>query len=187
MTIPISFMNLNIVLSLVLFFASLLIPFLQILFIDKYFRFQNIPEILLKYALFFNVGCLFIVGSAGQFLYAPEIAAGVGWGWSPFQYELAFSELGLGIVGLLAPLFRKGFWLATIIASSVWLMGGSAVHLYSLWYEGNAAITTANFVIIWNIVIAFWLIGLYIACVKPGAQWYKFFSFLADHKNEVKK
>ena len=175
MTTPLSFMNLNITLSLVLFFASLIMPFCQILFVDKYFRFHNVSEILLKYALFFNVGCLFIVGGAGQFLYGPEIAAGVGWNWSPFQYELAFSELGLGLLGLLCPLYRKEFWLATIIASSVWLVGGSAVHLYAFYVEGNTAITTAMFVIIWNIVITAWLIGWYIACTKP--RWNRFLAF----------
>ncbi|MBA3751905.1 hypothetical protein H0X06_03885 [Candidatus Dependentiae bacterium] len=173
MTGLISFMNLNIILSLALFFASIIIPFCQIIFIDKYFRFQNIPEILLKYALFFNVGCLFITGCAGQFLYAPEISAGVGWGWSPFQYELAFSELGLGILGLISPLFTKDFWLATIIAAAVWLVGGSAVHLYSLYFEGNMAITTANFVIIWNILIAAWLIACYLAYAKSWTRFYK--------------
>ncbi len=177
-----SFMNLNITLSLLLFFASVIIPFCQIIFVDKYFRFQNVPEILLKYALFFNVGCLFIVGCAGQFLYGPEIAAGVAWSWSPFQYELGFSELGLGLLGILSPLFKRGFWLATIIASSVWLIGGSAVHLYSYYVYGNTAIESAMFVIIWNIVITVWLIGLYVACTKPQSAWHKFLALL-KHKD----
>ena len=96
----------------------------------------------------------------GQLFYGPDIAALLGWAWSPFQYELAFSELALAFLGLISPLFKREFWLATIIASSTWLIGGSAVHLYYL-ILGSQEVLKAGFVIGWNLFIAFWLIGLY--------------------------
>lgn len=163
MTDCISFMSLNMILSLFLFFMSLIVPFLQIILVDKRCALQDIPEMMLKYSLFFNVGCLFIMGSTGQFLYGQEISSFIGWSWSPFQYELAFSELCLGILGLLSPLFNKEFWLATIIGSAVWLLGGSAVHLYYLFSQGNEAILNASFVIIWNIFIVLWLVAFFVA------------------------
>lgn len=158
-----SFMNLNMVLSLVMFGLSIVVPLFVVVFEGQTLKIKDIPGLLLPYALFFNVGCLFFSGFMGQFLYGPEIAAGIGWSWSPFQYELAFSELGLAVLGLISPLFRKEFWLATIIGSVVWLIGGSVVHLYYLLVLGNEAIAHANFVIVWNIFIALWLIVLYIS------------------------
>ena len=163
----VSFMNLNMILSLVLFSTSLVLPIMHILLAPKRLSIPTIAEMMLKYALFFNVGCLFILGGAGQFLYAREIASCIGWSWSPFQYELAFSELCLGILGLLAPLFYREFWLSTTIAAVVWLMGGTAVHLYYLLAHGNEAVINAQFVIGWNVVIAVWLIGLYVILAKP--------------------
>lgn len=166
----ISFMNLNMILSLVLFFLSILLPFFVVLFAGPQYNFKKIPALLLKYALFFNVGCLFITGCLGQFFYGSEIATCMGWSWSPFQYELAFSELCLGILGLISPIFYREFWLATIIGAVVWLVGASSVQLYYLFIFGNEAILNASFVIGWNICISLWLIGLYVALVKTCFQ-----------------
>lgn len=168
-------MNLNMVLSLALFFASLVLPLMQMITGSGTMRMGSVLEMFIKYALFFNVGCLFIVGSAGQFLYAQEIATCLGWGWSPFQHELAFSELALAILGLMAPIFYREFWLATIITTSVWLFGASAVHLYYLIELGDQAVLNASFVIVWNIIIALWLIGLYVLLTKPLLKIFKAF------------
>lgn len=165
-----SFMNLNMVLSLVLFSLSLLLPLFVITVWGIGYTGKYIPALLLKHALFFNVGCLFMTGFMGQLLYGPEIAACLSWGWSPFQYELAFSELCLGILGLISPIFHREFWLATIIGSAVWLLGGAGVHLYYLMIEGNSAILNASFAIGWNIFIALWLIGLYVAVLLTSRQ-----------------
>ena len=171
----VSFMTANMVLSLVLFGASLILPFVQMVIVDKCFHFKNMSEMLLKYALFFNVGCLFILGFAGQFLYAQEISACIGWGWSPFQYELAFSELSLGILGLLSPIFYREFWLATVIAAVLWLIGGSGVHLYYL-VQGNELLLNASFVIVWNVLLSVWLVGLYTAQARLVSKIYKLFT-----------
>ncbi len=151
--------TLNMILSLVLFGLSLTIPFLVMFFSGEKFNYAELPALLLKYSLFFNVGCLFLAGFLGQLLYSHEIAASLGWSWSQFQYELGFSELTLAILGLISPLFKKEFWAATIISAVIWLLGGSGVHLYFLY--GNEAVLNARFVIGWNIFIAIWLVGLY--------------------------
>ena len=159
-------MSLNMILSLALFFLSIAIPFFVVIIGDIKSTFKYVPELLLKYALFFNVGCLFIAGFMGQLLYGHEIAACLGWSWSPFQYELAFSELCLGVLGLISPIFGREFWLATVIGSVIWLLGGSGVHLYYLIFEGNTALLEVSFVIGWNICLSLWLIGLYAFLIK---------------------
>lgn len=173
MTECVSFMNLNMILSLILFVASLFFPIMHIIFAPKGTKFEGASEMFLKYALFFNVGCLFILGSAGQFMYAREISSCIGWSWSPFQYELAFSELALGILGLIAPIFFRQFWLATIISTAVWLVGASVVHLYYLVAMGDVSILNASFVIAWNLIISVWLIALYASLAKPLTKLFK--------------
>ncbi len=176
----VSFMTLNMVLSLLLFVVSVLFPFFQILFADKRLP-LNMSELIMKHALFFNVGCLFIMGAAGQFMYAPEISACLGWSWSPFQYELAFSELCIGILGLLSPIFNKDFWLATTISAVVWLAGSVGIHFYYLLVEGNQSILNASFVIAWNIFVALWVIACY--CVVSKA-WQKIHLLLTHGMHE---
>jgi len=175
-------MNLNMILSLTLFFISLLLPLCHVIFAAGKISVPTLIEIFIKYALFFNVGCLFIVGAAGQFLYAPEIATCIGWGWSPFQYELAFSELALGILGLIAPIFYREFWLSTIIGAIVWLSGASFVHLYYLYIMGNTMILNASFVIVWNFVLVVWLLCLYGALTKPLLKLFRWIDTLQQKK-----
>lgn len=156
-----SIMGLTTMLSLGLFVCSVAFPLMQLIFSHERMKLQNISSLMLKYALFFNVGGLFIMGCAGQFLYAKEISSCLGLSWSPFQYELGFSELGLAVLGLLCPLFQRQFWLATIIATSVWLMGASGVHLY-YYFQGNESIINASFVIFWNLFMTSWLLTFYV-------------------------
>jgi len=168
-----SFMTFNTILSIGLFIASLIFPLGKILLARTPMSAKHSVELFIQYALFCNVGCLFIAGCMGQVLYGHEIAAVLGWGWSPFQYELAFSELALGILGLISPIFHRDFWLATIIASVTWLIGGSVVHLYYLFGQKNEAILNVSFVVGWNIVIALWLVVLYlisIACRRKESN-----------------
>jgi len=160
--------SLNIVLSLVLFGLSLVIPFLVMLFAGEKFDYKELPQLLLSYSLFFNVGCLFLTGFLGQLLYSHEIALSLGWDWSPFQYELGFSELALAVLGLISPLFHKEFWAATIISSAIWLLGGAGVHLYYL--LGSEAVLDARFVIGWNIFLVIWLVGLYCYYIRSSTN-----------------
>ncbi len=152
--------SLNMILSLVLFSLSLVVPLLVMLFAGERFDYTALPQLLLSYSLFFNVGCLFLAGFLGQLLYSHEIAATLGWQWSQFQHELGFSELSLAVLGLISPLFHKEFWAATIIATVIWLLGGAGVHIY------NGAVLNTRFIIGWNIFIALWLIALYCYYVR---------------------
>ncbi len=156
-----SIMGLTTILSLILFICSVGVPLLQLIFSHERMKLQNLSSLMLKYALFFNVGGLFIMGCAGQFFYAHEISNCLGLSWSPFQYELGFSELGIGILGLLCPLFQRQFWLATIMMTSVWLLGASGVHFY-YYLLGNESIMNASFVIFWNFFMTIWLITFYV-------------------------
>lgn len=166
-----SIMGLTTAISLCLFVCSVALPLFHLIFTHSSMKLQNISSLMLKYSLFFNVGGLFIMGCAGQFLYAREISSCLGVSWSPFQYELGFSELAIGILGLLCPLLQRQFWLATIIVTSVWLLGASAVHIYT-YLLGNGSILNASFVIFWNVFMTAWLVGFYVL----HARSWRFFS-----------
>lgn len=165
------FMILNMILLVLLFLLSLLAPLVHTLFFSRN-NTESIQEMLLKYSLFFNIGCLFIIGFAGHFLYPKEIAQCLSWNWSPFQYELSFSELALAILGMSCSIFNYQFWLATIIASSIWLLGASGVHIYYDLISGTV-ISNGAFVVYWNIFIVFWIIGLYFFYHKSMPKTFK--------------
>ncbi len=71
----------------------------------------------------------------------PDIVAeSIGWETgSPFQLEMGFANLALGLLGLIAANRRDGFRLAAVLAVTVIGVGATSVHLVDLSTNGNHA------------------------------------------------
>lgn len=68
------------------------------------------------------------------------VAVSIGWRTgSPFQQELAFYHLGLGMLGVLALWIRDRLWLAVGLLSCIFLYGAGWVHLTDFLVRGNTA------------------------------------------------
>lgn len=155
----VSIMELNVYLSLILFIFSFIAPFIHQVVFNKQ-NSESVVILLLKYCLFFNIGCLFLTCGLGQFLYPKSIALEVGWSFSEFQRQLAFSEMSVGLLGLLCNLFGYQFWLATSISAIIWLVGSSFSYLYYSIVYNASILSTGAFVIYWNLFIALWIVVL---------------------------
>ena len=86
------------------------------------------------------------VGAAGIFNFvshlflADEAAAAIGWAaGSPFQSEVAFANLAIGLLGVVAVGRRDGFREATVLAVTVFSVGATVVHLLDILATGNLA------------------------------------------------
>ena len=111
-----------------------------------------------------NVGLQGLFAFSGHFFKSDEVARGIGWpAGNPFQKEIAFANLGMGILGILCIWFRGDFWFATIIARSVFLWGAAYTHLVDLKGRKNINIFNAGPVLYFDIFSPFVLIGLFIA------------------------
>jgi hypothetical protein len=91
---------------------------------------------------------LFVIGVAGSgiggFLahvfISDEIADSIGWDvGSPFQLEVGFANLAIGLLGAIAAERRDGFREATVIAATVFAVGATFVHVRDLFDTGNLA------------------------------------------------
>ena len=77
-------------------------------------------EIFTVYLLAISVGASGLGGAFGHLFLSDLIAEGVGWPvGSPFQLEMGFADLALGILGIMAISRRDGFRTATIVAVTV--------------------------------------------------------------------
>lgn len=69
----------------------------------------------------------------GHYFRPDEIAAFIGWpAGNPFQREVAFANLAFGVLGVLCVWFRGGFWTATAIGVSVFMLGAAFGHVKEL-------------------------------------------------------
>ncbi len=131
-------------LFLVRMFAYSLLPLLlavgHILFDKQASTSSRRIEVFLIYLLAISVGANGLGGAFGHLFLSDLIAESIGWpAGNPFQLEMGFANLTLGILGLVAMGRRDGFRAATIIATTVIGLGATAVHLLDIAMHGNLA------------------------------------------------
>jgi hypothetical protein len=114
---------------------------LLIKFIDR--SVKSTPRILeLTLILLFGIG----VAGAGifnffaHFFISDVVARSIGWETgNPFQLEVAFANLAIGALGVVASGRRDGFREATVVAATVFSVGATIVHLLDIVSTGNLA------------------------------------------------
>ena len=117
----------------------------------------------LEVGLFWLVGVSgILLGSAHLFTPAP-VAKAIGWPTSRFQWEVGLAGVGYGVAGVMAPAFDRGFWLATIIVFSIFMLGAAVGHLRSMIAEHNFAPGNAGYIFWYNILAPAFLIVMYVA------------------------
>ena len=125
-------------------------------------------ELLLMYSLFFLVGISGVIGWMGHFFRPEQIAAYIGWQNNPFQREVAFANLSLGILGLMCIWKRGNFWLATVIALAVFYLGCFGGHLYEWQVNGNTHPGNIGAPLFIDILLPVYLMAMY-AMIKKRA------------------
>jgi hypothetical protein len=115
----------------------------------------------LETALLWLVGVNGVILASGHFLAPARTAARIGWPTSPFQFEVGLTNLLLGALGLMAGWFDRDFWLATIVAFSVYMVGAAAGHVRSMIREHNFSPGNAGYIFWYDVLVPVLLIVLY--------------------------
>jgi hypothetical protein len=102
-------------------------------------RLQRV-EVYLIYLFMLGVGASGISGFFGHIFTPDAVAESIDWPkGSPFQQEMGFANLALGVMGLVAAVRRDGFREATVIAVTIVGVGATLVHVIDIVQEGNLA------------------------------------------------
>jgi hypothetical protein len=108
-----------------------------------------------------------ISGAIGMFnvvmhtVFAGDIAASIGWApGSPFQTEVAFANLGIGIVGFVC-FWRADFWLPAIVAKGIFAWGAGVTHVLDLVRTGNSASNNVGPILAWDFALPVLMVALY--------------------------
>jgi hypothetical protein len=119
-------------------------------------------EMVLLYLLVLGMGTAGLWSFVGHYFMSDQVAGSIGWATgSPFQHELAFYHLGMGVVALLCIWIRDRYWIAAAVTPALFAMGAGVVHLQDFAVRGNTA--PANWgagVLIGNLVIPVGVLGL---------------------------
>lgn len=111
-----------------------------------------IKTLLLSF-LVISVGIGSIWAFVGHAFMSSMVAESIGWATgSPFQQEVAFANLAIGVLGILCYFYRDNFWTATVIVSSIFLFGAAYVHLINLINYSNHSAGNAGTIFFMDII-----------------------------------
>jgi Family of unknown function (DUF6790) len=97
----------------------------------------RVLEVVLRWLLVVAVGVEGIVSLLLHTLDARATANMIGFPPdNPFQWEVAFADATLGVLGIIC-LWRRDFWWPTVIATTVYLWGCAWGHIYQLVVNDN--------------------------------------------------
>jgi hypothetical protein len=82
---------------------------------------------------------------------------------SRFQWEVGLAGVGYGFAGVMAPAFDRGFWLATVIVYSIFMVGAAVGHVRSMVAEHNFAPGNAGYIFWYDILAPAFLVVMYVA------------------------
>jgi hypothetical protein len=126
-------------------------------------------ELLLMYSMGVAGFKAIFGGFAMHYFFADVMARSIGWATgSPFQTEVAFFNLAVGVLGALT-FFRKDFWLPFIIVSSVMGWGAGTVHLVELLTKGNVTGNNAGPILYADFLMPVLRVALY-AMYRRGSR-----------------
>jgi uncharacterized membrane protein YjjP (DUF1212 family) len=79
-----------------------------------------------------------------------------------FQFEVGIAGMAIGTLGIMCAWFEGLFWLATIVAASIFMWGCAIGHLRDMIQRKNFNPGSAGYVFFWDLLMPFAMIGLYI-------------------------
>jgi hypothetical protein len=122
---------------------------------------ERVVQTLLLWLLVMCVGVASILTFIADAFFADRMAASLGWPTgSPFQSLVAVANLSIGVLGITCYWKRDNFWVATVVAFSVWWPGAAAVHIRDIVVSANYAPNNSGFTIYMDILVPLTLIAL---------------------------
>ena len=130
---------------------------------------RRIVRVSLLYLICIQWGFGAALMSIGHIVAPDQVAGFIGWEpGSPFQVELGFASLGTSLLGILSIWFRGSFWLAPIVARSVFLLGAAYVHIEDILVHDNLSAGNAGPVLFYDIAVPILAIGLLVTYWRQG-------------------
>jgi len=91
----------------------------------------------LRYIFIFPLGLIGLWAFVGHVMFPLRAAAEIGWQPSPFQFEVGYANLGIGLASLYAAFTTFYARVAVAIAASCFLIGAGIGHIHDIISYGN--------------------------------------------------
>ncbi|MDO3410501.1 hypothetical protein QWJ34_12085 [Saccharibacillus sp. CPCC 101409] len=99
---------------------------------------SEISRVLLLHQFVVTFGLVGIIGFIVNVAQADKTAKMLGWPGGPFQFKYGFSQVGLGIMGIMAIWFHGNFWIGVLVSMYIYGLSGLWSHTYVMIKNGKA-------------------------------------------------
>jgi hypothetical protein len=156
-----------------LLIIGLIAAWISLLRKPKPLKVNTVAEALLSYYMLFPLGISNLVNFVFHVFFGDVAAKFIGWENSPFQAEVGFASLGVGIAGVLAYKASLPFRVATFIPPAAFSLGAAGGHIYQMiaahnFAPGNVGLVLPSDILIPIAGIVF--LSLSYKHPKPGAE-----------------
>lgn len=94
-------------------------------------------ESFISYFFLFTVGIGMLNNFVMHTVFADYVSKFIGWPNSPFQYEVGYASIGMGVAGILSFKNNISFRLASFIPLAFFLWGAAGGHIYEIIVNKN--------------------------------------------------
>jgi hypothetical protein len=129
------------------FVLGLITAAISILFLSKHRTSELVIEKIFAHFLLFSMGISFVYNFVMHVFFAEMVAHFIGWANSPFQYEVGYASLGMGLVGILAFRRDRGLRIAALLGPTCFLWGAAVGHIIQMVQAHNYAPGNAGFIL----------------------------------------
>ena len=155
----------------ILLIIGLVAAWLSLLKKPKQLKINTVAEAFLSYYMLFPVGISNLINFVFHVFFGDTAAKFIGWENSPFQAEVGFASLGVGIGGVLAYKASLPFRVATFIPPAAFSLGAAGGHIYQMIVAHNFSPGNVGLVLPSDIIIpVVGLIFLWLSYKQPKSE-----------------
>ena len=125
---------------------------------------RSSSDVFLGYLFFFAVGLTGLWGFIFHAFFPALAAQFIGWANSPFQFEVAVANLGLGVVGLFGLKASKSYRIAGTLFTTCFLWGAAYGHIVQMLKVDNFASGNAGLIFYNDLILPLLLIIFLMQC-----------------------
>jgi hypothetical protein len=110
-------------------------------------------------------GVVCLIGWAGigagisHLFFAKKTSKSIGWTASPFETEVGFADLAMGVAGVMASGQPSTFWFAVIVINAIFRVGCGVTHVRDIVLRHNVATNNTKILLVNFGVPAFLVLG----------------------------
>lgn len=135
------------------FIIGLVVAGISLLNKPKPLGIGTVAEAFFSYYLLFAIGINNLFNFVFHVFFGEMSAKFIGWADSPFQTEVGFASLGVGIAGVIAFKASLAFRFATLIPPSCFSLGAAGGHIYQMIVAHNFSPGNVGLVLPIDIII----------------------------------